>query len=159
MRLFIMDRSLSRSDSHTIPAPVGASRGLSISYESGQGWCCGRREEIGKTGGRCEAGRRRDSDMPIWFDDRDSQHNGPDGHSHTSRCATGAYATAVLRMLRWGGRGVMVLMVCNLPGLGGARMEPLHRRPGHARGQEHQNQGHGSAVTQEVQHNYKIGAA
>jgi hypothetical protein len=34
----------------------------------------------------------------------------------------------------------MVLMVCNLPGLGRARMEPLHRSSRNAWGQEHQNQ-------------------
>jgi hypothetical protein len=91
-------------------------------------------------GRRCEAGRRRDSDVLIRLDDRDCQHSGPDGQGHTSRRATGAYAPAVLRMLRLGGRGVMVLVVCNLPGLSRTRMEPLHRGPGDAWGQEHQNQ-------------------
>jgi hypothetical protein len=76
----------------------------------------------------------------IWLDDGDCQHSGPDRQGHTSRRATGAYAPAVLRMLRLGWRGVMVLMVCNLAGLGRARMEPLHRSPSNTWGQEHQHQ-------------------
>ena len=64
----------------------------------------------------------------------------------------GPYAPTVLGVLGLRGRGIMVLMVRDLARRSRTGMQPLHGAPGDTRSEKHHDQCHGSAATQDGQH-------